>query len=295
MVVINPAAGQGSLDLRLLNHSFHEAGYEWDIEVTNQYGDGARLAREAARSGASIVAAYGGDGTVMDVASGLVGSRIPLAILPGGTGNALARDLGIPFDLPSAITVMVDTESQVRQIDIGRVNGRYFLLRLGAGLEAEITRTADRDLKDRIGLLAYFTATIQAWGQTPVSHYQLLIDGESIEMDGLACIVANAGSLGLPGLTISQSVRIDDGVLDVIVIRRADLAELASIAASVLGTNAITSQSLPHWQCREIYVSADPPQAIHADGEELGNTPLKASVLPKALHVIVPKQAEEKK
>lgn len=287
-LIVNPIAGQSSPDLRLFNRVFHEGGYDWDISITNRFGDGARLTKEAVHQGASKVVVFGGDGTVMDCASGLKNSGVPLAIIPGGTGNVLARDLGIPFDMLSACILAADPHSGVRTIDLGEVNGQVFVLRLGAGLEAEITRMADRDLKDRIGMLAYITATIQVLGQAAVSHYEIEMDGKYFELDGLACMIANAGSLGLPGLTFSPVVRIDDGLFDVIVIRKADLGELASLAANFMGTSAFNVQTIPRWQCREIRLWAHPPQAIQADGEELGLTPIRAKVCPGALKVIAP-------
>lgn len=290
LVVVNPAAGQLSPDLKMLNRAIHAAGWDWEVEVTNTFGDGGRLAARAVAGGAGMVVACGGDGTVMDVASGLLGSDVPLAILPAGTGNALAKDLGLPLDLPSACALMVSPQAGMRAIDIGvcgERSERLFLLRLGVGLEAEITRAADRGTKDLLGPLAYVAATVTAWNQAPVSRYRLELDGQVQEIDGLACMLANAGSLGIPGLTLSPRVSIDDGLLDVFVIRRADLAELAALAASVMGSGPDAS-GLPHWQAREVRISADPPQDVEADGEELGSTPFQASVIPAALKVIVP-------
>ena len=287
MVVVNPAAGQFSPDLKLMNRIIHAAGWDWEVGVTNAFGEGGRLAARAAETGAGLVAACGGDGTVMDVASGLLGSGVPLAILPAGTGNVLAKDLGIPLDLAGACSLMVSPGADLRAVDIGVSGERKFLLRLGVGLEADIVRTADRGLKDRLGPLAYVAATVQAWNQAPLSHYHLVLDGQVQELDGLACMVANAGSLGFPGLTLSPQVRIDDGLLDVFVIRRADLAELAALAASAAGAVAWAG-ALPHWQAREVVIEPDPPQGVEADGEYLGGTPLHASILPAALQVVVP-------
>ena len=87
-VILNPAAGQSSPLLKTFNRVFHEAGYAWDIRLTNQFGDGQHHARRAIQEGVDIVAVYGGDGSIMDVAAGMIGSQVPLAILPGGTGNA---------------------------------------------------------------------------------------------------------------------------------------------------------------------------------------------------------------
>jgi diacylglycerol kinase (ATP) len=285
-VVVNPAAGQASPDLKVMNRIFHQAGYDWKMEITNDFGDGARIARKAVEGGASLVAAYGGDGTVMDVATGLIGSEVPMLILPGGTGNALAKELNIPIDLATACALAVDPQARIRLIDVGMVNERLFLLRLGVGLEATITRTADRDLKDRLGLFAYLSATLQALTQSPIAIYHLEIDGVVIEMEGAACMVANAATLGVPGIVISPQVQVDDGLLDVFIIRKTDLSELASLVAGMIG--APLFETLPHWQGKEIVLLAEPAQDVETDGEEIGETPLKISILPKMLKIIVP-------
>ena len=97
-VVINPAAGQDEPILNVLNDVFHAAGVDWENSLTHKSGDATRLAAEAAASGVDLVAAYGGDGTQMEIANGLLGTGVPQAILPGGTGNAMAHDLGISLN-----------------------------------------------------------------------------------------------------------------------------------------------------------------------------------------------------
>ena len=287
MVIINPAAGQQGPDLKVMNRIIQSAGWDWEVEVTNSFGEGALLAARAVSGGASLVAACGGDGTVMDVATGLIGKNVPLVILPSGTGNVLAKDLGLPLDLAGACNLMVSPGAGLRAIDIGVWGERLFLLRLGVGLEADIVRATDRGNKDTLGLLAYITATVQAWSQAPLSHYRLELDGQVEELDGLACMVANGGALGIPWLTLSPQVSIDDGLLDVYVIRRADLPELAAMAASLIGPVGSVS-GLPHWQVREVSIQADPPQGVEADGEDLGSTPVHVRLIPSALQVVVP-------
>jgi diacylglycerol kinase (ATP) len=291
VIILNPASGQGSIDLRSINRIFRQAEMDWDIEITQKFGDGARLAQKAIKEGASVVAAYGGDGTIVDVASGLLNNDVPMAIIPAGTGNAIAQELAIPFDISEACSLIANTQPFTRWVDIGKANNHPFMLRMGVGLEADITRSADRDFKNRVGALAYLAATVQAWNQAKISHYQLEIDQKIIEIDGLACMVANAATLGVPGLSISSSVRIDDGLLDVFVIRRADLAELTSLAASVIGNPALTASHLPHWQCRKLKILSTPDQGMEVDGEELGETPVNVKIIPSALRVIVPKGA----
>lgn len=286
-VIINPAAGQVVPDLRRMNRIIHSAGMEWELEITNTFGDGARIASKAVAEGASIVAACGGDGTVMDVAAGLLGSDVPLALLPSGTGNVVSKEFNIPQDLTAAVNLMVNPETEKRPFDLGLAGNTIFLLRLGVGLEAEIVRKSDREAKDRLGMLAYGAAILQSWGNTPPAQYQLTLDGEKIEIEGLAVMVANAGALGVPGLSLPPHVRVDDGLLDVFVIRRTDLMGVAAVVQAVTGAVAKPAE-IPHWHAREISITADPPQGIEADGESLGDTPVQVKVLPSALHVLVP-------
>ena len=126
-VIINPAAGQDEPILNTLNQVFQEYGVEWQVAITRHSGDARRLAKAAATDGFDLVAGYGGDGTLMEIANGLQDSGIPLGVLPGGTGNSLARELNIPLDLAQAAELLCQAPN-VRQIDLGRINDRYFLL-----------------------------------------------------------------------------------------------------------------------------------------------------------------------
>ena len=120
-VVVNPASGKNEPILNTLNDVFHPVGVTWSASVTNAYGDAMYQAREAAKSGSDIVVAYGGDGTVMEVVNGLLGTGVPMGILPGGTGNVLSIEVGIPQTLGEAAQVLVSEEATIRQIDVGQL------------------------------------------------------------------------------------------------------------------------------------------------------------------------------
>src|SRR4051794_19444696 len=115
-VIINPASGQDRPILGILNRVFHAAGINWEVGLTKQSGDALRMAREAVIAGADVVAVYGGDGTVMEVATGLSGSDVPLAIFPGGTANVMAVELGIPGALEEAVALVCGEARQCRTI-----------------------------------------------------------------------------------------------------------------------------------------------------------------------------------
>ncbi len=286
-VIINPAAGQDRPVLAILNSALQAAGVDWDVSVTKQAGDARRYTQEAVQAGVDVVAACGGDGTVVEVASALVGSTVPLAIFPGGTANALALALGIPGDLKEAIALANAPDREVCPIDLAQLDDHYFLVGAGIGIPGAIIDSAGRDAKDRWGPLAYAVGSVQAAFQTETAHYHMTLDGQSIESEGVACAILNASNFGLPGLTLAPNVDIADGLLDVIVFRTADLGALFSLAAHVVLQNE-TAAPFQHWQAHEIDVVTEPPQPVQADGESLDPGPVHIRVLPQAVRVIIP-------
>ena len=287
-VIANPASGQDATILNTLNTVFRAADIDWDIAITKKYGDAARLAKEAAQTNeVDIVAVYGGDGTVMEAATGLMGTQMPLAILPGGTNNVMSVELGVPKDLVQAAGLIGSTSARLRPVDMGTANDQLFILRIGIGYEAEINELADREMKDRFGGFAYTLAGFKALKNPPIARYRLTLDGKVEELEGLWCMIANSASLGIPNMDIIQGVDVGDGLLDVIVIRRRDLDSLLSVAGSITKSKRL-GKPLPHWQVREVLVEADPPMAVDGDGEIWDPTPIKASVIPQAVQILVP-------
>lgn len=286
-IILNPGAGQDEPALKVFNKLFRDAGYEWDVRITHQAGDATRLAKEAVNDRVDMVVVYGGDGSIMEVAAGMVGSDIPLGIIPGGTGNVISLALNIPRAAADAAALLVGDERTIRSIDAGMVGDKFFLERLGVGLEATVTEAADREAKDKYGIFAYVISTVQALAEPDIVRYHLKIDGETIETSGLSCVVANVGDLGVANLSLAPDVDMSDGLLDVFIIRKAGLVSLFSLAASVIGGNE-NQETMPHYKGREIEIVAEPNQAVQADGELIGNSPILVKVLHQAIKVIVP-------
>lgn len=290
-VILNPSAGSKNPPLRIFNNLFQKANIDWDLVITKERCDGICLADQAIHDGVDIVAAYGGDGTVMEVASGMQGSGIPMAILPGGTGNILSVELGIPQNLQEACTLITQPEkSRLRSIDLGITNDQKvpaFALRAGVGLEAAMLEGTDRELKEKYGIFAYIMGATQALHNVKQAHYNLILDGEPFECTGITCLIANAGYFGVPGLMLDPNVKIDDGLLDVFVLRKMDLIQLFSLAATIVGGNEVKDKAL-HWQVESVSIEADPVQATQADGEMWGESPLEIKVSKDALQVLVP-------
>jgi YegS/Rv2252/BmrU family lipid kinase len=266
------------------------------VSITHKAGDAERLAKEAVENGADIVGVHGGDGSVMEVASALRGTPTPLAIFPGGTANVMSVELGIPStDLEASIDFIARDNYSTRRIDMGMVNDRLFLLRIGIGLEADMMKSADQEIKNRFGIMAYAFSALSEMRNLTSTLYRVRVDGELHEVEGISCMIANSGNVAIGGLTLSKKIDISDGALDVVIFRRADLAAMITVSAAVVSptTEATDSPQLEHYQGREIIVEADPPQTISIDGEVIEPTTLTASILPGAVNVVVPMPASE--
>jgi len=287
-VIVNPAAGRGAPILHILNSVFRPSGIIWDVSVTLRSGDAARFATRAVSAGVDVVAAYGGDGTVMEVAGSLAGTPTPLAILPGGTANLMATELGIPRNLTSAARIAAREDSVPRVVDLGTAGDRRFMLRVGVGFEARKVEATSREMKERFGVLAYSLGALQALRTSGPARFRFSLDGQEEECDAIACVVDNAGSIGIPGLSHSPLVSVSDGFFDVFALR--DLHGLlpgspTRRAAAAQGPRAGT-EIAQHWRARHITIVTDPPLPVQADGEMWGTTPISIDVLPGAVRVL---------
>ncbi|MFC2055461.1 diacylglycerol/lipid kinase family protein [Chloroflexota bacterium] len=286
-VVINPASGQPDEILNKLNAVFHEAGVHWDVSITHESGDATRLAREAIEAGADVVCACGGDGTVMEVAHVVKGDEVPMAILPGGTANLMAVELGVSKDLTQAAQIVASDDSTITMVDMGQVGERFFMLRLGMGVAAEKVRLADREMKDRYGIMAYSIAALKAIKDAQKVNYQIDIDGVHYEVQGLTCLVDNAGNLGTAGISAAKNISVNDGLLDVIIVRDAGFSSLISTVRSIADKGP-DPESFYHWQGREISIQCNLPTSIQGDGEMWGESPVEIKVLPGVLPILTP-------
>ncbi|WP_129675219.1 YegS/Rv2252/BmrU family lipid kinase [Candidatus Chloroploca sp. Khr17] len=284
-VIINPASGVERPILRPLNRILKEAPFTWDIALTHRSGDAQRLAAHAALDGYDAVIIYGGDGAVMEAASGLTGTGVPLAIIPGGTGNVMSIELGIENNIETAAALLTRDEIPVRDIDMGEVGEQRFALRVATGYEARYVKETTRESKERLGKLAYALTAIKQ--DLELVRYQLVIDGEAVETEGYTCMVANSGNIGIAGLPLLSRISISDGLLDLVIVQ--NLNYLSLLRHNVSADEAAErNKMVRHWQAREITVTTEPTETLIGDGEVWGETPFTAKVLPGAVRVIVP-------
>lgn len=297
-VIVNPAPSRRIPLLAILNSAFRAAGVSWDISITHGPGDGQRLAKQAVEKGAEVVAVYGGDGTVMEVASGLIGTDVPLLILGGGTGNLVASELRLPNDLEKACDLICGERYRTKRIDAGLMGDHPFLLRIGCGIEVGVVQEATRDMKNQFGKWAYVFAAIKILQETPEADYDLLMDGsQRVELTGVACVVANAGTVGLGRLTLAPSVDVNDGKLDVFLLKKANIEGIVQLARKMMGLERLreeeaqasldASKLITHWSVETVEIKTDPILDIQVDGDLVGETPQVIRAQPSALRVVI--------
>jgi diacylglycerol kinase (ATP) len=288
-IIINPASGRTEPILSIINGAMNEAGILWDVSITKKKNDGIHLAKAAVRQGVDVVVVYGGDGTVMEVTSGLIGSNIPLAILPGGSANVMAGELTIPKDLKEACKLICEGPAKFRTIDVGQFDKRYFMVEMSLGFEAAIMKGTKRASKNKLGRFAYLFSAIAALKTVTRVRYDLTIDGQEDTVEGLTCIVANAGQVGLTDVSLDRHIDVSDGLLDVVVVRKANLGLLTLIIIALIkGEVPDKVELVKHWQGKDIKVLASPPQKAQCDGEVLETVPSHVKVIPGAIRVLVP-------
>lgn len=290
LLIINPTAGRDT-PLRIeeaMRASFARRAIVATIEtvITRSPTDATAAAREA-RGCFDVVAAVGGDGTVRDVAAGLQETGVPLAIVPNGTANVLASDLGIPVLLGNALD-LIGPQARTVPLDLGEVNGRPFVLNVGAGYAARLVIETPRRWKRRIGYLAYLPAAVRATFARDRARAVIVIDGARFERRVQLVFVANSGGVGGRAVQIAPGVRPDDGLFTVAAFEPRTPLALLGAFTQLAAQRYAEIAGAHYWSGRQISITCDPPLPLQVDGDAAGRTPCAIRVLPGALRVIVP-------
>lgn len=291
LVIANPAARRGRALAVVAQRELTRAGVVCDVVLTEQPGHGADVAI-ARHKDYDAVFALGGDGTVMEVAGALAGSGRPVGVLAGGTGNLVARALGIPLRIRRAVPALLDGEQIV--IDLGRLDsGRHFAIAAGVGIDAAMLRGTPTWLKRRLGVLAYTImgtwAALRAVVFRHFFHVRLTVDGRVFERRAAAAMIANFGAVLGNRITLGPEILIDDGLLDGCIFAPRTLRDAIRIAWRMLRKDFSTDPCMVYCRGTTIRLETDPPLQVQADGELLGTTPVIAVAEPLAARLLVPR------
>jgi YegS/Rv2252/BmrU family lipid kinase len=291
-LVVNPTKidHQASF-IEAVGRLMHEHGWLDPLWLETTADDPGRgQAEHAVQAGAALVIACGGDGTVTACAEALAGSNVPLAILPMGTGNLLARNVGLPADWAEALTVALTGAGQ--PLDSGTVNGRSFVVMAGLGLDARMLQDTSEPLKRRLGWAAYAVSVLRHLRDRPMRVSVAVDGGPPRRMRASAVIIGNVGWLR-GGLPLMPDARPDDGLLDAVVLTARGLAGWLALAVHVIMRRA-GSDRLTRIQFSELHLDVDRPQPWELDGEFMGETTqLTVSALPGTLVLQLPPEREQ--
>lgn len=284
--IINPIAG-GKNKFHF-SHTIEKhldlSKFEYQIFQTERVNHAFDLTKIAIQEGAQIVAAVGGDGTINEIATALVGTPIKLAIIPFGSGNGLARALKIPMQATKAINMINQCKSDL--IDVAKLNESYFFNMSGLGFDAHISHVFAKDKKR--GLLGYVKATFRELKNYKSENYQINIDGKLINERAFILSIANSSQYGNEA-HIAPRAQLHDGLLDLIIVKPFPLILLPLLALRMFTKTADRSKYLISLQGKSIQISNQKTGVIHLDGEaKLHNENIHISIQPLALNVIVP-------
>jgi len=291
-VILNPAAGTYSArDVHeALGRHLNCADGSCDVHETTGHENLAELARAAVERGCDIIVAAGGDGTVSGVGDGLIGTPAALGIIPLGTANVLARELGIPVDLEGACTLLSGPHA-IARIDAMEVDGRHYYTQVGIGIDALMIRDTKREAKRWFGRLAYlWTGFTRLIGFQP-RRFHISVDDKPSRPRASEVLLANCGTLGQPPLRWGPNIRPDDGRITVCIIRARNVIDYLALAGHVvLGRHRSSRHMTYKVAQRTVAIAAGKPLPVQADGELIGETPIEVKVMPGALRVVVPEE-----
>lgn len=287
LVILNPNSGQHSPEVseQKIAQALTKAKLEFEVRQTQSAKDAPKWAKNAQNEGFDLLVAAGGDGTILEAVNGLLSSKtdIPLVVVPLGTGNGLARLLGLPLNIEGAIETGL--AGQVIKLDAAHIINKdlYFVLFAGAGYDADVIKTADREQKDKLGLFAYIWAMIKQLAQRKNQHIELELDGKSRHFYAHSVIVFNASEFTLSGLVLGPNVNPQDGLMDIVIMHDPSIWGMLRKIWQLSLAN-LTDQEI-RLKAHHIKISPSHPLNTHADGEPLGKTPLDIELLPKVLSV----------
>lgn len=290
-LILNPKSGQGraAIEKRRLLKLISRLP-DVDYSITSGPDDARLIASEAVKRGYDRIVVAGGDGTINQVINGIGDSRIPIGIIPLGTGNILAHDQCIPTnDINSAFEII--EAGFIKEVDLAKANGRRFLLMAGLGFDAEVVDAVLPAVKDIFGKMAYASALLaQLFTYSPTRFRLIFNDGSVYESEAYAVIVANCGSYAY-NFKIAPTAIFNDGLLDVLAFESANISRLqmAGKALEVAFQDRISEPNTAYFRTSKVRVESDPPVKMQLDGDVCGESDIDIEVLPKALRLIVPK------
>lgn len=282
LVILNPAANNDRARRR--RAQVENLAADSIIYATSRSGEAEVIARRAAQEGFHTIVAAGGDGTINEVVNGLAGSKAKLGLLPVGTMNVFATELGLPVHDLELCWNIIESE-HARVIDLPSANGKYFVQLAGVGLDAQVVKETSAKLRRSFGPLSYLISAAQIAARQPP---RLFIHSENATIDeGSFVLIGNGRLYGGPFPFFKQAA-IDDGWFDVVVFKRLGYLEIIKYLQNVVFSSEIRAPEIEYFQTRRLRVDSNEPVPVEVDGELIGNCPVEFTIREKSLEVLAP-------
>jgi diacylglycerol kinase (ATP) len=291
LAIINPATGRfpvGSIEADLRVEAYQRQ-IELRIERTTRAGQAVELAAEAVGQ-VEIVLAVGGDGTVSDVVTGAIGTGLAIGIVPTGSTNMIARELGIPTDVSKAAAIALG-DGRVVEIDVAKAGDTTFMHMAGAGFDAAIMSDTPSRWKRRVGWLAYLPAAARHLN-APRFTAMLTIDGAQSETTARLVLCAMGASIVHPRFRVGVGIDRTDGIIDILVFDPPDFAGTLSCLGWIVIGHPGRSRWLNQQHGRKVMLDADQQVPFEVDGDFVGYVPVEITMLEDHARVIVPVTSE---
>ena len=288
--IINPISGtvgKGHI-VGMVPQYLGDSRFEVDIKYTEHSGHAAELARQAASRAFDIAVAVGGDGTVNEVARSLVHTETALGIVPCGSGNGLARHLGIPMNPSGALRVIADCN--IEKLDYGMINDTPFFCTCGVGFDAFVSSKFAESGKR--GLLSYIENTLREGLKYRSDTYDIEVDGEKQHYKAFLIACANASQYG-NNVYIAPQASMSDGLMDVTIMEPFNVLEALQIAIQLFNKSIDTNSRIRTFKCHRLHIHRNAPGVIHFDGDpKQEGKDLDVRLVESAIHVVVNKEGD---
>jgi diacylglycerol kinase (ATP) len=287
-IIANPVAGRGRPYRKVARYIRSWPHREWEVELipTRWPGHAGVIARDLLAEPPDVLAVCGGDGTMKEVVTGVPDPPFPVALLPAGTANVLAREFDLPLDPVQAIKIAL--EGKVRRLDLGSLEARehhHFLLMAGVGFDAYTAASVHPEWKKRLGIGAYYIAVVRSLLLYPMNDFQI-VTAEST-WSSSSCIIANAKGYG-GGLRFHPQADMTDGMLDVLLVQHASRMDYLRFILSARLGRIPSYPFLQRARVRSLSISGPRGLWVQVDGEPVGSLPVTVSVAAARFPLIAP-------
>jgi len=286
--IVNPKAGitpKSKTVIELLaGNVIPSSRFIPEVVFTQRAGHATELAREALGRGADIVVASGGDGTINEVACAMVNTGVPMGILPAGSGNGLARSLGISLSYALALRTII--RGKTKLMDVAMANDTLYTSIAGVGFDAHVAQKFSESYIR--GMFSYMKIILNEFRAYKPLRYTLTVDGVQMEKHALMIVFANGNQFGF-NTRIAPEAKVDDGFLDICVMKKMPVSQLFNVGYHMVRGTPVKTGYTEYFRGKEITIETGSDPLMNIDGEpKIMQSPVKISIQPLALNVIVP-------